>query len=379
MPYWRLSGVYFTYFAVVGALAPYWGLYLEHLQFDARAIGILSAIPMITRLFAPNIWGWMSDRTNKPLLIIRLGALGGFLGFVGVLGRSDILVLAFFIAIYSFFWNAILAQFEVVTLRYLGDQPFLYSRIRLWGSIGFIVAVAALGVLFDWVSISWLAVIILVLLGSIFLFTCSLPPLRTHSTHTNKEGFLTTLKQKQVMLFFFVLFLLQFSHGAYYTFYSIYLQDYGYSTSLIGLVWSIGVVAEIVLFIYMPQILHRVSLFWLLSVSMFLTAFRWWLIGWFPESEWVIFSAQILHAASFGVTHSVAIEFVRRYFSASAQSQGQAFYSAIGFGAGGALGAYISGEIWLFSPQWAFGVACISSLVGGLLTVIFLKAFLSQK
>ena len=373
MPYWRLSGVYFVYFAIVGALFPYWGLYLEEYGYNPRDIGILTAIPLVTRIVAPNLWGWLADSTNKPLLLIRLGAFGGAFGFMGVQFHQGFWFLALAILFYSFFWNAVLAQYEVVTLRYLGDYPFKYSRIRLWGSIGFIVAVIALGVIFDYVAFSWLTPVVLVLMWLLFACSCSLPALPPSNSEIETGQFFKRLRRPTFLLVFFILFLLQFSHGTYYTFYSIYLKSYDYSNFVIGLLWSLGVVAEIVLFFYMPKILHSVSLFVLLSSNSLITAVRWWLIGTFPESLPVLLFAQLLHAASFGAIHAFAIEYIRRNFTQSEQSHGHAFYSAIGFGVGGALGAYVSGEIWLFSAELAYSVACASALLAWLMTLVFIR------
>ncbi len=379
MPYWRMSGVYFAYFAIVGALHPYWGLYLEHLGYEPAKIGLIAAIPFLTRIVAPNIWGWIADHTQKPLLIIQLGALGGFLGFIGVVIQADFYTLVVFLFLYSFFWNAILAQYEVITLDYLADSSHLYSRIRLWGSIGFIWAVITLGYVFKFISIVWLGYFILFLLAVIWILSCVLPPVPNLHEHTPHDGFFKRLKEPLISLVFVVFFLLHFSHGAYYTFFSIYLKGFGYSTVSIGIIWSIGVVAEIILFLFMPKILLKFSLFFLLSLSLLLTGLRWFLMGWFPEIVWLVFVNQILHAASFGVTHAIAIEFIRGHFSKKAQSHGQAFYSAIGFGAGGALGAYLSGEIWSISQKWTFGLAAISAILAWLITIIFLKQKLAKK
>ena len=378
MPYWRLSGIYFTYFAVVGSLWPFWSLYLKDLGYDAKQIGLLVALPLITKLVASNLWGWIADCSRNRLLVIQIGALGGALGFIGVVGESAFYPLVVFTVIYSFFWNAILAQFEVVTLHYLKKRAFLYSRIRLWGSIGFIAAVIGLGVLFDYIRITYLAPIILFFLFSIFAFTCTLPKLRDDTPSTESEGFLAIVAKPSVMLFFLSVFLLHMSHGAYYTFYSIYLKEFGYSTSFIGVVWSIGVIAEIVLFIYMPQILSRVNLYWLYSIGLALTVIRWWLIGWYASNLMVLVFAQILHAASFGVTHAVAIEFVRRQFGHGAQSQGQALYSALSFGAGAAIGTYLSGQLWEFSPTWTFGIAALSAFCAWFLVTFSLKHALDR-
>jgi len=67
IPYWRLSGYYFFYFAFVGAMSPYWGPYLKSLGFDAVEIGVLMSLLAVMRIFAPNIWGWMADRSGKRI------------------------------------------------------------------------------------------------------------------------------------------------------------------------------------------------------------------------------------------------------------------------------------------------------------------------
>jgi len=377
IPYWRLSSIYFSYFAVVGSLMPFWGLYLQTLGFDARQIATLIAIPLITKVIGPNLWGWLADYSQKPLLIIRLGALGASLLFFGLTFREDYGALCFLIAAYSFFWNAILPQFEVITLRHLRDQPHTYGRIRLWGSISFILAVLGLGVYFDYYPLAQLPIIVSVFMFGIFLTTCAIPnaqPLK-HSDHST--SFLATLKQPVVLIFFLVCFLLQMSHGVYYVFYSIYLESYGYSHFTIASFWAVGVIAEIFIFLKMPQLFYRFSIYHLLGVSLLLTAVRWLGIGLFPEQPLMLIGLQILHALSFGVTHAVAIETIRRTFSVRSQNQGQAFYSAFSFGGGAALGAYLSGPFWLLSANGSFLLMSLPALLGLILMKIYLKRFLS--
>ncbi|WP_075188014.1 MFS transporter [Teredinibacter haidensis] len=374
MPYWRLSAVYFCYFAVVGALSPYWGLYLEDLGYQPADIGLLSAIPMLTKLAAPNIWGALADYSGRRLRVIRLGAAGACICFLGILIRQDYVWLIAVTIAYSFFWNAILAQFEVVTLSYLDAEPHSYSRVRLWGSVGFIVTVVVLGYMLEVVSIRHLPLVIFIFLTGILLSAISLPSDQPVIHQRGVGRFLEIIKEGHVLWFFAVMALLQLSHGVYYTFYSIYLESFGYSRTFIGVLWAIGVIAEILIFLRMPQLFKWFSILRLLQVSLLLTAIRWWVIGWFPQSVLFITLIQILHAFSFGVAHAIAIEFVRTRFSESAQSQGQAFYSAVCFGGGNALGAYISGLLWQEQPLWAFAFAVFAVLMGFVFSLLFIPA-----
>ena len=355
-------------------MSPYWGLYLQNLGFRPEQIGALVAVPMLTKLLAPNLWSWLSDRSGKRLLVIRLGSLGACVAFVGIfLWPQTYLNLMIIVALYSVFWNAVLPQFEATTLSFLGDKVHDYSKVRVWGSVGFIVSVVALGAMFESVSILWLPSVILFLLVGIFAFTCALPPLQLDPPSAGEGKFLATLLANRVYLFYAVLFFLQFSHGVYYGFFSIYLESYGYGKLLIGVVWALGVISEIVIFIYVPRLFRRFTLYQLLSVSLLATAIRWVIVGEFAEHVWVVCVSQLLHALSFGVCHAVVIQFIKTRFAEQAQGQGQAFYSAVSFGGGAAAGTYVSGFIWQLSPSLTFLVAAVAAAFAWLCCVTLLR------
>jgi PPP family 3-phenylpropionic acid transporter len=348
MPYFRLSGFYLFYFALLGTLLPYWTLYLQSLGLGAAAIGWLMGILHVSRVLAPNVWGWLADLTGRRVAIVRLGALASWICFVAIFWQTGALGIAVVMALFSFFWNAVLPQFEVITLNYLGENRAQYSRIRLWGSVGFILAVVLVGWLLDWISIAYLPLMVLVLLVLIWLnallIDARAEQLTQEAVRAGAIG--PILRQPQVLVFFLVCFLVQLSHGPYYTFYSVMMQELGYDRGQIGLLWALGVVAEVVLFALMPRLLEHFSLRGILLVSLALCVLRWSLAAWFSEQLMVMLFAQLLHAATFGSVHAVGIALVQHYFSPSTQGRGQALFSSLGFGAGGALGAVLAGQLW---------------------------------
>ena len=143
-----------------------------------------------------------------------------------------------------------------------------------------------------------------------------------------------------------VCFLMQASHGPYYTFFSIYLQDHGYGGLAIGALWALGVIAEIGVFLAMHRLLPRFGARPLLLASLGLTALRWVMIAELVDHPALLLLAQVLHAASFGLYHAVAISLIDRFFTGSHQGRGQAFYSSLSFGAGQAVGSFGSGLLW---------------------------------
>lgn len=367
VPYWRLSSFYFFYFALLGAWLPFWPLYLQDLGYQAEAIGYLAGVMMATKIVAPNIWGWLADRSNRRMAIVRVGALSSFVIFLGVFLHQSFWWLLLVVAGYSFFWNAILAQFEVVTLSHLPGCYDRYSQIRVWGSIGFVIAVVLLGFVFDWLSVNYLPWILSVLLLGIWLSSLSVNERpAVLKPGVEKPSLSQVLKKPTVIAFFISCFLLQMSHGPYYTFFSVFLDDHGYDRTSIGLLWSLGVMAEVVVFVVMHRLLQRFSLRHIMFASFFLSSLRWFLIAYLADELAVLLFAQILHAASFGTAHAFAVELVRKYFAGGLEGQGMALYSGLSFGAGGAVGAVLSGWVWETQPAATFvaaGLCCALALV----------------
>lgn len=362
--YWRLSGFYFFYFASLGALIPYWGLYLKSQGFSAVEIGELVAIIMATKIIAPNIWGWIADHTGRSMRIIRLASLLAALAFCGVFVAHGYWWLVLVMGVFSFFWNAALPQFEATTLNHLGDETHRYSSIRLWGSIGFIVAVAGLGLVFNVTGTGLLPSVLVLLFAAIWLSSLAVPESGAQKHTDHHEPILAVLRRPAVISLLLVCFLVQASHGPYYTFYSLYLADHGYSESAIGQLWALGVVAEIGVFLYMHRWLPRFGARRLLLAATLLTALRWLLLALFVEQPAMMIFVQVLHAASFGVYHAVAIHLVHRLFVGRHQGRGQALYSSLSFGAGGAAGSLLAGYVWEgFGAQWMYTGAALIALL----------------
>jgi len=358
IPYWRLSGFYFFYFATLGGFIPYWSLYLKDFGFDPIEIGELSAFLVGTKIIAPNLSGWIADHTGKSIGIIRLAAFFATLIFAGFLWAHDYVGFALITIGFSFFWNAMLPQFEAVTLAHLRNEAHRYSRIRLWGSIGFIVAVLSIGAVLEHYPVSLLPLIIgaLLLLNAGITFVT--PEAKSISLDRAVHGMLKIIKIPEVLAFMAVNVLLQMAHAPYYVFYSIYLKHAQYSAMVTGLLWALGVLAEIVLFMNMRNLLKHCSLRAILLLSLGLATARWLMIGWGSYYLWVLIVAQLLHAATFGGTHVVAMYLLHRYFGEQHQGKGQALYTSLCFGLGGVLGSLYSGYYWdLLGSRVVFSMA----------------------
>lgn len=373
IPYWRLSGFYLFFFAALGALMPYWGPYLRAEGFSSAQIGELLAILHATKIIAPNVWGYFADRLDRRMAVVRLASLIALCAFCGILIADTYGAIAMVMALFGFFWNAALPQYEANTFNHLYGQEHRYSSIRAWGSVGFIIAVMGVGEMLERVGFDSYPYIVLLIFAGLWLSSMIAPEAGKSSRGDGGDRFWVTLRQPAVIGFFLACFLNQVGHGPFYGFFSIYLADHGYGGGLIGALWAWGVVAEIGVFMFMHRIMPRFGAHYLLTLALTVGAVRWLMVAAWADYPWLIAFSQTLHAASFGIYHAVAIDIVNRFFIGRAQGRGQALYSSLTFGAGVALGSLGAGWAWDLYGGLTFLASSLVALLAALLAAVSLR------
>ncbi len=368
LPYRRLAGFYFFYFAYLGAFAPFFSLYLNSVGISPVEIGILMSLPQLSRIVAPHVWGWLADRSASRLGIVRLAGIAGIASYLGVfLGSGFTLLFAVLLAM-TFFWSAALPLIEATTLGHLGEDTARYGRIRVWGSIGFIVAVVAVGYVLDWVSIKALLWVVLAMMVGMLAFCWQIPEASVPPHAADQQPIWHIIRKPEVVALIVACALMAAAHGPYYTFYSIHLVNHGYSKALTGWLWALGVICEIGIFIWMPHLYRAFTLRQILIASFALAVVRFLLIGWAADSAALLVLAQTLHAATFGSFHAAAIGVIHKLFRGRHQARGQAIYGSLAFGLGGAIGGFASGYAWeRLGPAVTFSLASACAFAGMLI------------
>jgi len=371
-----LSGCYFFFFALLGLIVPYWGAYLSALDFSSAEIGELMAILMATRIVMPMIWASHVDKTERRLSAIRWGALFSLVFFAGFFVAKSYWMIALVLMLFASCWSAILPQMEVVTLSTLADRSHDYSKIRAWGSIGFIVLVTLGGFIFEHFGIDWLIPVGAMVLVGLVLTTKFIryhPPVQAGDSDQVDPTFIETVKNRNVIFFLVAILLLQVSHGPYYSFFVMFMMDAGYTESFAGMQIGLGVMAEVVIFAVTAWLLRRFGAKNLLFVSLLLSALRWFLMPFVSDNIVFLSLNQLLHAASFGSAHAAAMAMLNHWFVGKSRGRGQALYAAVSFGVGGVFGALFSGYTWQegagSTTTW-FIAAAIALLASGLVTLI---------
>ena len=356
----KLSLHYFLYFAVLGTIVPYLGLYLQSLGFTPIEIGQLLAVMMFTKVVAPNILGWLADRSGKHIYWVRVATALTAFATIGLLVFDSYWTLFFTILVFSFFWHSSLPQFESYTFNCLGEDRDRYGEIRLWGSIGFIAAVVVIGWQVEHYGVGVVPIGLLILAVMVWASSYLVVDGKSKHDEASDHHFIEILKRPEVFNLLAVSFLVQLSHGVYYAFYTIQLSALGYEKTVIAWLWALGVIAEIAIFFWMSQIFRNYSIRFLILLSIVLTILRWLMIGYGADSFAVLFFAQFLHAASFGLFHAAAIYLIDQYFSGRNHGKGQAVYAASSHGLGGAVGMLLAGYLWTWGQaELAYGISAL--------------------
>ena len=369
VPRARLGGFYFFYFAYLGAFAPFFSLYLENAGLTALQIGILMALPQVTRIIAPHLWSALADARSRPVLVVRVTGVAGTIVFLAIFGGAQFALVFATLFAMTFFWSAALPLMEATTLTHLGDETARYGRIRVWGSVGFVVAVVGIGHALDHLPVTTVPVFVLAMM--LGMLACSfLVPEAPYVHHAEEARIGRVMLKPEVLALIGAGACMSAAHGPYYTFYSIHLVGAGYSKAVTGWLWALGVICEIAIFAWMPRLFRAFTLKRILVVSFGLAVVRFLAIGWLAQSLAALLVAQVLHAASFGSFHAASIGYVHRLFKGRLQSRGQALYGSFAFGVGGAAGAFASGYLWdAWGAAPTFTVAAACALAGMLLVM----------
>ena len=353
----RLSAFYFAFFAYSGAYVAYFPLYLASRDLSAVQIASVLALAPLARMFAPPAWGWLADRTGAHRAIVAASCALTALAFA-LLPFTD--RIALLIGVMSVLSAGALPIVEAITLGAIG-QLGRYGPIRLWGSIGFIAVVLGGGAWLDRHPISTLPAALVAFALLSLAAALALPSSAPHADRARAPARLTPAIRSLLAAGFCN----SVAHGALYAFLSLHLEALGYSATSIGMLWTLGVVAEIAVFLCLPQLFRRFALSSVLAASLALGALRFSALGWMAGEVAIVLVAQVLHAATFGAFHAASVGAVHRLFPAHAHARGQTLLSGVGHGAGAAAGLLLSGWAWGHGGAGAaFSVSVIASALG---------------
>jgi len=366
LPFAAMSAAYFAH---IGFFNPYLPLWLKDMGLGLLAISVLTSVQAATRLFAPYAWGALSDRTGERIKLLRLGAVVAFASACllwldwGPVGLGLVLLVMFTHT------SSMMPMSEAAMAHLVsqggGFDTKRYGRVRLWGSLGFLVTVFVAGAWFQAFGMQHFPGWTVFSLGAVLLSAFWLPDLKeaVHAEHVHLPVG-PVLRQKPVRWFFAAAFFHVLSHIGIYVFFSLYLDALGYSKTMIGVLWAVSVAVEIVWFFTQSRWLPRLPLTaWLVACSAAMVL-RMALTTVWADVLWVLLLAQAIHALTFAAHHTACIALLSHHFPGRLRGRGQALYTVIAYGFPGVLGGLLGG---MLSERWGlqsvFAASVLTSLV----------------
>ncbi|MGD8992942.1 MAG: MFS transporter [Desulfobacterales bacterium] len=360
-----IGSQYFLYFGILGMYLPFFNLYCYHLGFSGLNIGILSAARSVAMVVFPLIWGALADRLSARRSIYILCSFCSALIWMQYLFSADFGPMLAITLLYGMFYAPIISFLEAFTMDTLGKEKKSYGHLRVWGSISFIAVVLVLGKIIDLYSVK--IIVVLILAGSLLfaLMSTQIPAIQPLKIKRLSKG-AKSLLDGRVLVFLFCAFLMLVSHGAYYGFFSIHLENLGYGSTFIGVTWAFASAAEILVMIRSDQIFRRFSLESVLIFSFMVAALRWFVLFW-AQSAAVLLLSQILHAITYGTFHIASILYIDRLTPDKAKTMGQAVNNAVSYGLGLMVGFFFNGYLYEISGSFTlFMISSLIALAGGL-------------
>ena len=368
LPFAALSA---SYFAHIGFFNPYLPLWLKDLGLSLVAISVLTSVQAATRLFAPYVWGWLSDHTGERVRLMRIGAAVALASACLLWLELSPLWLGVVLFVMFTHTSAMMPMSEAAMAHLVSQGGAFdakrYGRVRLWGSIGFLVTVFVAGAWFEAFGMHQFPSMTILSLLAVLASVWWLPDLK-EAAHTEQErpAVWPVLRQAPVRWFFVSAFCHVLSHIGIYVFFSLYLDALGYSKTLIGVMWAVSVLVEIAWFYWQSRWLHRLPLSGWLLLAATAMVLRMVLTAAWADLLWVLVLAQALHALTFAAHHTASVAMVSHHFPGRLRGRGQALYTVIAYGFPGVLGGLLGGVI---SERWGLATVFWASVLTSALAV----------
>ena len=357
---------YFTYFFCYGIYLPYWGVWLKGTGLDAEKIGLLLGCGMVARFVGSLLIASQVKNPSRLITALRLLALMTCLFAAGFwVGEQWMWLLTVMIG-FNLFFSPLVPLSDALAATWTQQIGLAYGPVRLWGSLAFVISSALTGVLVSAWSSN--AILMLLSIGVISMLAgMMLTPVTQPQGHERQgpagggwQEWRALLRENAVWRFMLCVTLLQGAHAAYYGFSAIWWQESGYSASTVGYLWSLGVVAEIVVFAMSNRLFRRWSARDLLLLSGICALIRWGLMG-ATTALPLLIVAQILHCGSFTVCHLAAMRFIAARQGAEVIRL-QSLYSALAMGGGIAIMTMICGVLFAHLQGHLFWVMALVAL-----------------
>lgn len=359
-------------FLFIGIHLPFWPVWLTAHGVAAAEIGILLSVSSWIRAFAPPLIAQVADRTGrtKPLIVALVaGTMGTYFLFIFAEGFWPLLAIS---ALGALTFGAVLPLTENLAMRASHEHGFDYGRVRLWGSLAFIIGATFGGRMLVGREADFILTMMLAALGLTLFAAVTLPNPAAPRSQGVRRPIAHLLSRPIFIVFLLAVGLTQASHAAYYGFGTLHWRAAGISNDVIGLLWAEGVIAEIALFAFSGAVARKLGPMRLLALGVVAGLIRWGVLG-MTTDIWALVAVQGLHALTFAATHLAAMHFLLQAVPATYSSTAQSLYSGLATGALMGVAMIAAGALYGAFGGMAFLSMAALSLAGGIAAIVLAR------
>ncbi len=371
-----LSGHYFIHFSIMGIFLPYFNLYCYHIDFTEIQIGIFSGFRILSMVFFSIFWGFISDYYLTRKITYTICTILSALTWLLFKTTTQFFPMLLIMCLYSAFYGPIIAFLETFTIETLsleGATKNRYGNIRVWGSFSFILISLFMGKIVDIFSLNVIILLIFIpsIIQALLSFLLPSPPILKMK---NKKKYFNEFLTIKALFFFTASFFMLVSHGTYYGYFSIYLENSGFDYSFIGLAWAVATASEIIIMLKSHIIFRYFSIKQMLIFSFTIAIIRWTLL-FITVSPWVILLSQCLHAITYGIFHISCILYIDKLSSKESKTFGQIINNATSYGLGMMTGIVINGIFFKQYTSFLFVFSALSAFIGCLIILTSFRIY----
>jgi PPP family 3-phenylpropionic acid transporter len=377
----RLSAFYGAIFFVIGVQAPFLPLWFDWKGLGPREIAVVMALPLLLRLVVTPTVAYLADRADAHRSAILAMAWSGFCALVALAFAEGFLAILLATLAFTLLWSTVIPLTEVIAMRGVRRAGLDYGRMRLWGSLTFIAASFLGGIAVERSGPA--AALWLLIAGGLAtaLVAHAMPATagetrsndaRVTAPRTGARDILALLARPELALFMVAAGSVQASHAVFYTFGVIHWRSVGISTTWCGILWAVGVVTEIALFLGSKRAVARFGPIGLLALGGTAGVLRWTVTAFDPPLAGLL-AVQVLHGLTFGATHLGAVHYISRTFPEGRQGTVQALHSSVTAGIAMAGATALAGVLYAGYGAASYLAMAAFALVGQIACVLLAR------
>lgn len=352
--------VYTTFFPV----------YLDNIGLSKTSIATLLSIGPLVAILAQPVWGSIGDRSKKKNQVLQLLLFGSGISVL-LLSLSDhYIYLMVIICLVSFFQTSIYPISDALTLEYLSETNWNFGPIRLAGTVGFAIMSVLFGMLVKEEMTGIFIVYCTVMLLAVLICFC-LPKVKGHQSGGKKVSMWVLFKNRKLVLFLAISFIVQVTLGYYYAFFPIYYREMGADNALLGWSMVISAMSELPFLLFAHKLIKKFGIPIILLSTAFFAGLRWLLL-YFVNNPYMVLPIQMLHGALFIVLTVTMAMFINEEVPKELKASGQTLYGLISVGVSRVVGSIIGGvtsdyvglrDVFFYNSLIAFVALIIFSFI----------------